>query len=207
MKRYAVKPPMIIRRLYSRLIWNFPTTEKILYLTFDDGPIPEVTPFVLDELKKYNAKGTFFCTGVNVKRYPEIFERIKSEGHAAGNHTYNHLNGWKTNNKKYFEDIEAANELLNTRLFRPPYGRIKRAQISYVSEKYSIIMWDVLSFDFDKNTTPQKCLSNVISNSAPGSIIVFHDSLKAKKNIFYALPNMLNHFASLDYKFRAIQNL
>lgn len=201
----SITPPYLLRKFYSNLIWNFPTTQKIIYLTFDDGPIEEVTPFVLDQLKQYNAKATFFCIGENVKRYPEIFQRLKSEGHAVGNHTYHHLNGWKTNDKVYVEDIDRANKLIQSKLFRPPYGRIKKAQISFLANIYSLIMWDVLSYDFDKNTSPEECLNNVTQYAKPGSILVFHDSIKAKKNLFYTLPKTLTHFSEEGFEFRRVE--
>ncbi|MFI5220639.1 MAG: polysaccharide deacetylase family protein [Bacteroidia bacterium] len=207
----SVTPPFLLRKFYRNLIWNFPTEEKVLHLTFDDGPVAEVTPFVLDELKKYNAKATFFCIGENVKAHPAIFERIKAEGHAVGNHTWSHLNGWKTKDATYFEDIEKANQIIRSNFFRPPYGKIKKSQITFLTTPnrildtgYSLIMWDVLSFDFDANTTPGKCFQNVIRNAKPGSIIVFHDSVKAQKNVSVALPETLKYFLNRGFGFKAI---
>lgn len=203
--KYAVKPPYLLRKFYSKLIWSFPTSEKIVYLTFDDGPIAGVTPFVLDQLKQYNAKATFFCIGENIDKHPELFQRIKEDGHATGNHTYHHLNGWNISDQIYFEDVERTRSLVQSKFFRPPYGRIKKSQISNLSSRYSIIMWDVLSYDFDKNTSPEKCLANVINHSKEGSIIVFHDSIKAQKNLEYALPETLEHFSKAGFKFGAIE--
>ncbi|MEO5570768.1 MAG: polysaccharide deacetylase family protein, partial [Bacteroidia bacterium] len=170
-----VKPPYLLRNFYRQLIWNFPTEEKILYITFDDGPISEVTPFVLEQLKKYNAKATFFCIGENIEKHPEIFKQIKEQGHTAGNHTYHHLNGWKVNDQLYFESVERARAFVGTKFFRPPYGRIRKSQIALLEARFSIIMWDVLSYDFDKNVSPEKCFLNVKHNAKEGSIVLFHD--------------------------------
>lgn len=199
-----VKPPYLLRNFYRQLIWNFPTEEKILYITFDDGPISEVTPFVLEQLKKYNAKATFFCIGENIEKHPEIFKQIKEQGHTAGNHTYHHLNGWKVNDQLYFESVERARAFVGTKFFRPPYGRIRKSQIALLEARFSIIMWDVLSYDFDKNVSPEKCFLNVKHNAKEGSIVLFHDSLKAQKNLFYALPATLEYFSKEGFQFRAI---
>jgi peptidoglycan/xylan/chitin deacetylase (PgdA/CDA1 family) len=199
-----VKPPSILRNYYKSLVWNFPTTEKIIYLTFDDGPIPEVTPFVLEQLKQYGAKATFFCIGENIDRHPEIFKLINEQGHTTANHTFHHLNGWKTNNQLYFESVERARAFVGTKFFRPPYGRIRKSQIALLGARYSIIMWDVLSYDFDKNVSPEKCFSNVIRNTKEGSIVLFHDSIKAQKNLYYSLPKTLEHFSKKGFEFRAI---
>lgn len=181
-----------------------PTNEKILYLTFDDGPIPEVTEFVLGELKKYSAKATFFCIGENIDKHPEIFRKIAEGGHAAGNHTYHHLNGWKTNDLLYFESTERTRSLVSSRLFRPPYGKIKKSQIKFFGDRYKIIMWDVLTYDYHPKVSAEKCLSNVLRKSRSGSIVVFHDSVKAKQNLYYALPLVLKHFSELGYRFETI---
>lgn len=202
-----VKPPYLLRKLFSRLIWRFSIKEKIIFLTFDDGPIPELTPWVLDTLKAFKAKATFFCVGENVFKNPEIFKKILDEGHAIGNHTYNHLNGWKTENKVYFENISKCDKLLETSLFRPPYGKIKRSQLysSFLKNKFKIILWDVLSYDFDKNISPEKCLSNVLKNVKAGSVVVFHDNLKADKNIKYTLPKVLEKLTLEGFRFESIK--
>ena len=201
MKFNLVKMPRFIQRLYPERIWAFPNKKDSVYLTFDDGPIPEVTPWVLDELKKHNAKATFFCIGENVKKHPQIFQRIIAEGHAVGNHTFNHLNGWKTNASAYIENVEKAERQMksnsefriqNSELFRPPYGKITSKQAKILQKKgFKIVMWDVLSYDFDSSISEEKCLQNVLKSIKPGSIVVFHDSLKAEKNLRYVLPEVL----------------
>ena len=198
-----------------------PTVEKEIYLTFDDGPIPGPTEFVLDQLEKANAKATFFCIGDNVSKYPEIFQNVARQGHAIGNHTFNHLKGWNYGVADYLENIRLCKEeFLRNRilppspqgegeggegLFRPPYGRIKRSQIRAL-KGYTIVMWDVLPHDYSKTISPDQCLRGSIQATRPGSIIAFHDSLKAEKNMRYTLPRFLEHFASLGYSFKALPN-
>ena len=202
---YFTKTPWLLKKLYSECIWDVKTDEKILYLTFDDGPNPQATPFVLQELKKYNAKATFFCIGKNVKEYFDIYKQIISDGHKPGNHTYNHLNGWKTTDKKYLEDIRLAANIIDTELFRPPYGKITKFQVNALQgEKYKLktIMWDVLSGDFDEKLTPENCYLNVINKAKPGSVVVFHDSLKAFPRLEYTLPRVLEFFSQKGYQFK-----
>ncbi len=182
-----------------------PTEEKTLYLTFDDGPIAEVTPWVLDQLAEYNAKATFFCVGENVLRHPEIIEQMIAEGHTAANHTQNHLSGWASENVPYFHNVRKCAQLVDSDLFRPPYGRMKPRQAQFLLRHYRIVMWDVLSADFDPNISEEQCLNNVLKNTNEGSIIVMHDSLKAQKNMRYTLPRMLEHFSSLGYTFDKIE--
>ncbi|MBK7849926.1 MAG: polysaccharide deacetylase family protein [Bacteroidetes bacterium] len=189
---------------YPSLLWHVPVKDKILYLTFDDGPIPEVTPWVLEELKKRNVKATFFCIGDNVRKHPTIFQSIRENGHTTGNHTYHHLNGWDTADKKYSEDIELANKLISSRLFRPPYGKIRISQISALKKKYRIVMWDVLSKDYDTNLNGEQCYQRVIKSALPGSVIVFHDSLKAQDRLRLALPKVMDHFIKMGYTFAAL---
>lgn len=196
---YLVRTPRIIKKLFPDYIWSGDTSEKTVYLTFDDGPVPEATPWVLDLLKKHNVKGTFFCVGANVKSYPEIFERLLQEGHAIGNHTYNHISGWSQNNADYYHDIAQCQEVIDTNLFRPPYGRIKKAQAKKLSKGYKIVMWDILSGDFDKNLSSEDCLHNVIKNLRPGAIIVFHDSIKSIEKLRYVLPRVLKHLKKNGY--------
>ena len=202
---YLVKTPRLIQNLFPNFKWSIPTKDNSVYLTFDDGPIPEVTPWVLDQLKKYDFKATFFCVGDNVKKHPEIFERILKEGHSVGNHTFNHLNGWTSDNIKYFHNIRACAHQMNTNLFRPPYGRLKPKQAQFLQRHYDIVMWSLLSGDFDPNISKEMCLENVVSNIHPGSIIVFHDSLKAFEKLQYVLPKTLQHLKSISYKSEAIK--
>ena len=201
---YLVKTPWWLRTLYPSLVWSIKTTSKELYLTFDDGPHPIATPFVLDTLAHYNAKATFFCIGKNVLEHSGIFHRVIAEGHRIGNHTHNHLNGWQTADDAYRNNIHEAAAHINSNLFRPPYGRIKRSQVKDLSKDYKIIMWDVLSGDFDTGLQPQKSLGYVTRFSRPGSIIVFHDSAKAFKTLKFVLPKVLDHFSRQGYVFKAI---
>jgi peptidoglycan/xylan/chitin deacetylase (PgdA/CDA1 family) len=199
-----VRPPLIYRTLFPYLIWKIPASEKTLYLTFDDGPVPGVTSWVLEELKKYNAKATFFCIGENIKKHPALYEEILKEGHATGNHTFNHLNAWKTPADEYLVNVAKAATLCKSSLFRPPYGMITFATGRKLRLEYKIVMWDVLSYDFDSDATPEKCLSNVTSNAGNGSVIVFHDSLKAEKNMRFALTGTLEYFTGQGFRFEAI---
>jgi peptidoglycan-N-acetylglucosamine deacetylase len=201
---YLAKSPLVLKWYYSGLIWNMPRSEKIVYLTFDDGPIPNVTDFVLNTLKSFEIKATFFCIGDNITKHPEIFERLKNEGHAVGNHTFNHLKGWKTDNETYIANTLKCQELTQSNLFRPPYGRIKKSQASNLKSQISnlkIIMWDVLSGDFDENLTPEKCFKNVKNYTKNGSIVVFHDSLKAFDRLKYALPKTIQYLRDKGYQF------
>jgi peptidoglycan-N-acetylglucosamine deacetylase len=202
--------PWWLKKIYSpSLIWRMPANDSnVLYLSFDDGPHPVATPFVLDELHKYNAKATFFCIGKNVKEYPQIYRRVLAEGHRVGNHTQDHLNGWKTDDKKYIENIREAAQLIDSDLFRPPYGRISRFQTQVLhgdrERPYKVIMWDVLSADFDRRISGARCARNVIRYARPGSIVVFHDSAKAFDRLRQALPAVLEHFSRMGYRFEAI---
>ena len=159
-------------------------TQKKIYLTFDDGPVPSITPWVLDILKQHNIKATFFCVGDNVQKHTTIYQRILTEKHAVGNHTFNHLKGWNTHSQNYIQNVGKCASFVSTNLFRPPYGKVKKSQFRILHPKFKIIMWDVLSGDYDKKTSPEKCLKNVIDMVRNGSIIVFHDSLKAQENIY-----------------------
>lgn len=184
--------PRFIQRLYPERIWAFSQIKDAVFLTFDDGPIPEITPWVLDELKKYSAKATFFCIGENVQKHPEIFKRVLSEGHVVGNHTFNHLRGTQTATATYIENILLAERYIDSKLFRPPYGRITPTQAKQLKQKgFKIVMWSIISFDYNATISKEKCLQNVLKNIKPGSIIVFHDSLKAAKNLRYVLPKVL----------------
>lgn len=192
------------------MIWEYPSQSKVIYLTFDDGPTPEITDWVLDILNKYNAKATFFCIGKNIEVNPEIFKRILNEEHSIGNHTYNHLKGWKTKTKTYLHNIEITEKIFNsfnfkTSLFRPPYGQIKSKQAKQLLKRgYKIIMWRILSIDWNNKISEEKCLNNVIKNTTSGDIVVFHDSIKASKNLRYALPKVLGYFSEKGYTFKRI---
>ncbi len=207
MRNYLIKTPILLKAIYNRCIWHIKDNANSVYITFDDGPHPKATPFILEQLKKINAKATFFCIGKNVKEYPDIFQRIIDEGHSVGNHTYDHLNGWKTNNFTYFKNINKAHQLIKSNIFRPPYGRITHAQaigIEKLFPKMKIIMWDVLSGDFDTDLSPEKCYQNVIETATPGSIIVFHDSDKAWARLEYVLPKFLEYGVLNKWKFKKI---
>jgi peptidoglycan-N-acetylglucosamine deacetylase len=204
---YLVKTPWWIKKwLYPDYLWSMPRNQKKIYLTFDDGPHPIATTFILDALKKYNAVATFFCIGKNITAHPDIYKRILSEGHATGNHTYDHLNGWKTKDKTYFENIIQASKYIDSRLFRPPYGRISRFQAKQAADKmnFTIVMWSVLSADFDIAITPQKCWRNVKRFAGNGSIIVFHDSEKAMERMKYALTETLEYFSKKGFVFEKL---
>ena len=202
---YFVKTPWLLKKIYSSCIWDIPSQENKIYLSFDDGPHPGATPFVLDELKKQNAKATFFCIGKNVAEHPYVYKRILEEGHRVGNHTHNHLNGWKVSDKAYFDNIAEAKKYIDSHLFRPPYGRIKSFQVSCLQKAgFKIIMWDVLSADFDQKISGEQCASNVLRNAKKNSIIVFHDSEKAFGRMKIALPKTLEFFKEKGFVFDVI---
>ena len=183
------------------------TGKKTLYLTFDDGPHPLITPLVLDILKRYDAKATFFCVGSKVKEFPATFEMIKKEGHAVGSHSFNHENGWKTKNDEYIKSFNDANELIHSNLFRPPYGKIKYSQIkrfSILNSQLSIVNWTVMAYDFDHSLSQRRVYKNVIRNAGDGAIVVFHDNLKANSNVIAVLPKVLEHYKNKGYEFKSI---
>ena len=209
MVNYWVKTPQWLKRFFPKeIIWDMPAgDEPAVYLTFDDGPNPTATTFVLDQLAKYDAKATFFCVGNNVTLHPNIYDRILAEGHTAGNHTYKHMNGWQKNNFAYLKDIADAAQVIRSRLFRPPYGRIKLSQAKKLIKAvpgWNIYMWDIITGDFDKNITPQACADNAIQHLRPGSIVVFHDSEKAWERMSFALPEVLAHCARQGWKMKAL---
>jgi peptidoglycan-N-acetylglucosamine deacetylase len=197
--------PEWITRMFPEAIWLLPTGRKTLYLTFDDGPVPEVTPQVLDILHEKGIKGTFFCVGENVSRYPELYARIIKEGHGIGNHTHNHLQGIKCNSKRYLENIEKAGVYIKSNLFRPPHGWIKKSQYRAILGRYIIVMWDVISCDYDSSISPQQCFNNVAGFVRDGSIITFHDSIKAKKNVLATLPLIIDELFERGYQFEKIE--
>jgi len=208
--KYFVKTPWLIKKIFPTYLWSVPTKEKILYLTFDDGPHPEITTFVLSQLKKYNALATFFCLGKNVLAFPEVYRQILDGGHTVGNHTQNHLNGWKTADDVYLKDIGEAANYIDSNLFRPPYGKITLFQAKNLpavmkERKAKVVMWDVLSADFDAEITEERCLQFVIFRCTPGSIVVFHDSEKAFRKLNYVLPRVLHHFKNEGFKFVALE--
>lgn len=210
---YLVKTPALLKKIYHRCVWEMPANEKIIYLTFDDGPHPTATPFVLNCLKEYNAKATFFCIGKNVVEHPDVYQAILENGHRAGNHTHNHMNGWKVSDKEYFDNIFLAAKYIDSNLFRPPYGRISLFQSKHLSSvsaynstenPFKIIMWSVLSGDFDTTINGKETALNVINHAKAGSIVVFHDSEKAYPRMTEALPKTLAHFSKLGYRFESI---
>lgn len=210
MHKYFIKIPWIVKRIFSSYVWSLPGDENAVYLTFDDGPHPTITPWVLDHLKRFDAKASFFCIGNNVHKHPDVYQKILDDGHAIGNHTYHHLNGRKMDDKKYLDDIAAATQLIESNLFRPPYGRIKNSQAKRISgalrtNDAHIIMWDVLSADFDSSFSPEQCLRNVLDNVSAGSIIVFHDSEKAFDNLKFVLPATLKSLKEEGFIFRKIE--
>ncbi|HBG70121.1 MAG: hypothetical protein A2W93_10310 [Bacteroidetes bacterium GWF2_43_63] len=201
---YVVRP-YILKDLNTRnCIWRIPGNEKIIYLTFDDGPIPELTPFVLETLRKFNAKATFFCVGDNARKHPHLLREIIEQGHSVGNHTHNHCDGWKKNSDEYEQNIQRGFDFIPGNMFRPPYGHITPWQINRMKDQVYIVLWTVLSYDFDNNTTPARCLRNVMRFTKRGSIVVFHENLKAIPRLKYTLPRYLEHYISQGYRFEAL---
>ncbi len=228
MRLVPSKTPWLFKKLFPNYVWEFLSTnkhEKVIYLTFDDGPIPKITPWVLSILKQYNAKATFFCIGNNIEKHPEIFNKILAEGHSIGNHTHTHVQGWCTKTEVYLEDFKKAERIINAQianseiqnseiinqkslivnLFRPPFGQLKNKQgKALIKRGYKIIMWDVVTFDWEDYMTPKKCLNKVLKNATNRSIIVFHDSVKASRNMQYALPKVLEHYTQKGFRFAPI---
>jgi peptidoglycan/xylan/chitin deacetylase (PgdA/CDA1 family) len=197
----------LVAKGIRQVTWYYKTNEKELYLTFDDGPTPDITPWILDLLDQYNARATFFCLGRQVEHFPSQYEEIIKRGHAAGNHTYSHLKGMFTRNERYFEDVDHATRLIDSSLFRPPHGSLLPSQAKHLRKDYQIIMWDVLSRDYDAMRSPESIARRVLKNARPGSIVVFHDYEKAGKNVKAVLPRFLKHFHEKGYAFPAIPNL
>jgi peptidoglycan/xylan/chitin deacetylase (PgdA/CDA1 family) len=197
-------PPKFLKKMIPDLVWDIPDREHV-FLTFDDGPTPGVTEWILKELERFGMKATFFCLGKNVEMYPDIYQRIVDAGHKVGNHSYSHQKGWEMKSDHYVEDVDFANQLLNTDLFRPPYGRISPKQARELGERYHIVMWDVLSRDYNRKLRPRTCLNNVIKHVKAGDIVVFHDSEKAFKNLHFALPRTLKFLQEHGMTSKAIE--
>lgn len=207
------RTPFFLPWLYQELLWRVPTTERKIYLTFDDGPVPGPTEFVLETLRQHQAKATFFCIGDNVRKHPQVFNSVIAEGHQIGNHTFHHMKGWNFSKAEYANDTAQCEAQLKEsgfnapvnrkRLFRPPYGRITRAQIKALNS-YNIVMWDVLTQDYDQSLNPEKCLQGSLQATRSGSIVVFHDSLKALRNLEFVLPRYLAHVKGLGYSFELL---
>ena len=202
---FKYRIPAIVRLFYRRVIWRMDRKEHSIYLTFDDGCIPEVTPWVLDLLKKHNIKATFFCVGENVEKYPDVFKLLGEQGHNVGCHTHNHLKGLKTSTNVYVENVQKANLLIKSNLFRPPYGRMTFTQSRILQQNFKIVYWDLLTNDFDKNVSPKTIMKNIQRYSRNGSIVVFHDSLKAKDNLFAVLPQAIAYWKNEGYEFKTLQ--
>ncbi len=198
------RPPGFLKRMMPSLIWNMESADSV-FLTFDDGPNPDTTLWILECLARYGARATFFCLGKNVELRPELFRAIVDGGHAVGNHTYSHQKGWEMSTGRYLEDVDFAASFIRSNLFRPPYGRIKPSQARRLSEHYNIIMWDVLSRDYSRFVSPRACLRNVVNHVRPGSIVAFHDSRKSFRNIRYALPRTLEHIQKMGLRCQAIE--
>lgn len=201
---FLIQPSKLIKKFYSKAIWNFNRTEKNIYLTFDDGPVPNLTEWVLDELKKYNAKATFFCVGDNIIKHRSIFDRIISEGHQVANHTQNHIKGFNCELEDYLRNVDACETLTKTKIFRAPYGQLRKKQYrSLLFLNYKIIFWDVISYDYEK-ISKEDCYKNVQRNIKNGSIVLFHDNIKAEQNVKYALSQTLKDFTEKGFSFKAI---
>jgi peptidoglycan-N-acetylglucosamine deacetylase len=215
MKLYWHKTAWLIQKLFPKLLWKRSIHDKIIYLTFDDGPIPDVTEFVLAELEKYNAQATFFCVGDNIRKHPQVFRKLIENGHRIGNHTFNHYDAWRTETQKYLKNVAQCQEIIENhlpetlvlnekKLFRPPYGKINYRLFRNLSSDYNVVMWDVLSGDFDTVLSAEKCLEKTLKNTVNGSVVVFHDSIKAQKNLRYVLPRYLAYFSEKGYRFECL---
>jgi len=196
-----VQFPRVFRPFFGKnVLWQKKTSSKVIYLTFDDGPVPEVTPQILEILDNYCWKATFFCVGENVKKYPDTYNEVVRRGHKTANHTFNHIKGFSYNTTEYLSNVEKASKLISSNLFRPPHGQITYKQISALKRDYQIIMWDVITHDYNKKLTPEQVFSNIKNNLRNGSIVVFHDSVKAKKNVLEVLPKAIKFWESEGYK-------
>jgi len=204
---YFFRTPWLFKYFFNKIVWSIKGEDKNIYLTFDDGPIPSVTSWVLKTLKEYNAKATFFCVGENVKKYPEVFQNVLDEGHMVGNHTFHHINGMKHKSEAYLDDIALADEYIKSNLFRPPYGKFSYKQYKELSKTYQIVMWDVLSGDFDKGIDYKTCLKKLQNNIRPGSVIVFHDSVKSEGILRLVLPQILEEYTTKGFTFKALEGV
>lgn len=216
-----IKIPKFVKKLFPNYVWDLATSQKVIYLTFDDGPTPYITNWTLDVLKAYHAKATFFCIGNNIEKHPDIFVKVLNNGHAIGNHTLNHVKGWSTSLELYLNEVAITQDLIDkaifnttkhtsqgSNLFRPPFGKIKNRQgKALLKLGYKIVMWDILTFDWKTNITKEACLKNAIYKTTNGSIVVFHDSVKASKNMQYVLPKMLEHFSKKGYVFKSLSSI
>ncbi len=207
------KTPKIFKYFSSDLLWDIPVKSNEIYLTFDDGPIPGLTDYVLDVLDEFDAKSTFFCVGENMLKYPSICSRIVEKEHLVGNHTFHHLKGWTTKTINYIKDVDKCQRIISTHqklngvpLFRPPYGKITTKQINKLRANYKIIMWDILAYDFAKDHNPKKSLRKIIDKTRPGSIVVFHDNYKAEHKLKYMLPKYLRHFKDKGFAFKKLDS-
>ncbi len=200
-----MKKEHLAAKLFTRLTWHFAGKENELFLTFDDGPNPEITPWILDTLEKYDARATFFCIGGKAEKHPDLIEQIIEKGHSIGNHGYIHMDGWVTQTERYVRNVHRATQFIDSNLFRPPYGRIRPRQVSHLKQDFNIIMWDVLPKDFDKNVTAEKCLNNMITFTESGSIIVLHDNVKTEKKLRQILPKVLAYFTQQGFVFNPIE--
>ena len=196
-----VQFPRLLRPLWGKVVWRKDPSKKVIYLTFDDGPVPEVTPLVLDLLDEHKIKATFFCVGENVQKHPDTFAQVLSRGHKVGNHTFNHLKGFSVTDEEYYSNIDKAAELIDSKLFRPPYGRVTGKQIKKLRDRYTIIMWDVITHDYNKNLSPETIMRTIKRYSRNGSLVVFHDSIKANDNVLAVLPLAIEYWKSKGYTF------
>lgn len=208
------KSPGILEKISNDLIWKIPSAEKKIYLTFDDGPIPDLTEYVLDILDDFEAKATFFCVGDNIRKHHEICKKVIEKGHVIGNHTFNHLKGWSTKNNSYFKNIATCQKYISNYqksdhkpLFRPPHGQITRNQIKILRDDYKIIMWDILAYDFENTHSPSQSLDKIIKLTRPGSIVVFHDNYKAEIKLKYMLPRFLEHYKEKGFTFKILNTI
>ncbi len=207
------KTPAVLKKIYPGLTWHIKTEAKELFLTFDDGPIPNLTPFFLKTLKEFDAKATFFCVGDNIRKHPDVFEQILQYGHSTGNHTFNHIKAWRVDNETYLDNVKKCDEIMETagakpeQLFRPPYGQITKGLARTLRKTHQIVMWDVLSWDFDAMPTAKNGLSRTVAATRPGSIVVFHDNIKAESKVTFMLPRYLEYFAKQGYTFKSLSGL